>query len=356
MKRLVKWSMVVFMLVSFAGCGSEQNEAIEAYKSEARYYYEQVDAILENLNVIEEMDNSMNNIEDGFFASTLNKAMFRSTCLENLISVSQYYYGLEVSMEQMIDLYNTIPQKEEIDNMKEIIDGLDSSCNDLKKVLEGATEYNSDFLDRYNSNVEDMVEQADALYGYVDSVESAAHNLQIDKEIVKGYTEELEDNEKNLTEETALGSQERPLCVGDSVEISFIDNGAGRKNDSWYVATGRFTYKGNEDGVVNLNFELLTQEAGTGITLGNKYGSGFSFMVANENLQQDFVSYEDGVYRSEDKNEYVAVLEGGNIDFSVKTGSDTSYLLIYYVEPTEENMNLSNLISATEKQLWFKVD
>ena len=56
------------------------------------------------------------------------------------------------------------------------------------------------------------------------------------------------------------------------------------------------------------------------------------------------------------KNEYVAVLEGGNIDFSVKTGSDTSYLLIYYVEPTEENMNLSNLISATEKQLWFKVD
>ena len=45
----------------------------------------------------------------------------------------------------MIDLYNTIPQKEEIDNMKEIIDGLDSSCNDLKKVLEGATEYNSDF-------------------------------------------------------------------------------------------------------------------------------------------------------------------------------------------------------------------
>ena len=39
MKRLVKWSMVVFMLVSFAGCGSEQNEAIEAYKSEARYYY-----------------------------------------------------------------------------------------------------------------------------------------------------------------------------------------------------------------------------------------------------------------------------------------------------------------------------
>ena len=149
MKRLVKWSMVVFMLVSFAGCGSEQNEAIEAYKSEARYYYEQVDAILENLNVIEEMDNSMNNIEDGFFASTLNKAMFRSTCLENLISVSQYYYGLEVSMEQMIDLYNTIPQKEEIDNMKEIIDGLDSSCNDLKKVLEGATEYNSDFLDRY---------------------------------------------------------------------------------------------------------------------------------------------------------------------------------------------------------------
>ena len=28
MKRLVKWSMVVFMLVSFAGCGSEQNEAI----------------------------------------------------------------------------------------------------------------------------------------------------------------------------------------------------------------------------------------------------------------------------------------------------------------------------------------
>ena len=67
MKRLVKWSMVVFMLVSFAGCGSEQNEAIEAYKSEARYYYEQVDAILENLNVIEEMDNSMNNIEDGFF-------------------------------------------------------------------------------------------------------------------------------------------------------------------------------------------------------------------------------------------------------------------------------------------------
>ena len=105
----------------------------EAYKSEARYYYEQVDAILENLNVIEEMDNSMNNIEDGFFASTLNKAMFRSTCLENLISVSQYYYGLEVSMEQMIDLYNTIPQKEEIDNMKEIIDGLDSSCNDLKR-------------------------------------------------------------------------------------------------------------------------------------------------------------------------------------------------------------------------------
>ena len=79
-------------------------------------------------------------------------------------------------------------------------------------------------------------------------------------------------------------------------------------------------------------------------------------MVANENLQQDFVSYEDGVYRSEDKNEYVAVLEGGNIDFSVKTESDTSYLLIYYVEPTEENMNLSNLISATEKQLWFKVD
>ncbi len=50
------------------------------------------------------------------------------------------------------------------------------------------------------------------------------------------------------------------------------------------------------------------------------------------------------------------MLEGGNIDFSVKTESDTSYLLIYYVEPTEENMNLSNLISATEKQLWFKVD
>lgn len=78
-------------------------------------------------------------------------------------------------------------------------------------------------------------------------------------------------------------------------------------------------------------------------------------MVVNENLQQDYIPYEGGVYRSEDKDGYVAVLNGGNIDFSVKIENDTSYLVIYYVESTKENLNVSNLSSATEKILWIKI-
>ena len=356
MKKFAMWSMIVLILFPLIGCGSKQNEAIEGYKSEARYYYEQVDAILKNLDVIEEMDSSINNIEDGFFASTLNKALFRSVCLENLISVSQYYNGLEISIEQIRNLYDTISQNEEVDDIKEIIDELYSRCNDLKTLLEDATEYDSNFIDRYNSVIEDITAQANALYGYVDGTESAVHSIEAGKEAINKYEEELENHEKELAEDNSLGSQSHPLSVGDSVEVSFIDYGAGRKNDSWYVATGRFTYKGNADGVVNLNFELVDQEAGTGIVLGPQYGSGFTFMLVNEDLQKDYVPYEGGAYRTEDENAYIAVLEGGNIDFSVKIENDTSYLAFSYVEVTEDNLNVSNLISATERILWIKVD
>lgn len=355
-KKYAMWSMIVLILFLLVGCGSEQNEVIEEYKSEARYYYDQVDAILRNLDIIEKMDNSTNSIENVFFASTLNEALFRSICLENLISTSQYYSGLEICIEQIKNLYNTIPQNEEVDDIKEIIDEIDSKCNDLKKLLEDATEYDSNFTDRYYSDVEDIRAQANALYAYVDGTESAVHSIKTDKEVINKYAEELGNHEKELIEDDLLGSQSRPLCVGDSVEVSFIDNGAGRKNDSWYVATGRFTYKGNTDEAVNLNFELIDQEAGTGIVLGPKYGYAFTFKVVNEHLQQDYIPYEGGAYRSEDKNEYIAVLEGGNIDISVKIENDTSYLVISYAESTEENLNVSNLRSATEKILWIKVE
>lgn len=355
MKKFAIWSMIVCILFSVTGCGSKENEIIEKYKSEARYYYEQVDGILKNLNVIDETNKSMSNVEDGFFSATLKKALFRSICLESLISINQYYNGLEVGSEEMENLYMTISTSKEIDNIKVVIDELASECSDLKELLENATEYDSDFIDKYSSDIESIEAQAKLLYSYVDGVESAVHSIEADKETMDKYEEKLEKYEEELAEDDLLGSQSHPLCVGDSTEVNFIDNGAGRKNDSWYVATGRFTYKGNADGVVNLNFELVDQEAGTGIVLGPQYGSGFAFMVVDENLQQEYVPYEGGVYRSEDKDEYIAVLKGGNIDFSVKIENDTSYLAIYYVESTEENLNVSNLISATERILWIKV-
>lgn len=355
MKKFALWCMMVWILFSVTGCSANEKEAIEKYKSEARYYYEQVDGILKNLNVIDEADKSISSVEDGYFSTTLKKALFRGVCLDGLISINQYYNGLEVSAEEMDNLYLSFSTKEEIDNIKVIIDDLASECSDLKKLLENATEYDSDFIDKYSSGIENIEAQAKLLYRYVDGVESAVHDIEADKETMDHYTEEIENHEKELAENDLLGSQSNPLCVGDSVEVNFIDSGAGRKDDSWYAATCRFTYKGNADGAANLNFELVDQEAGTGIVLGPQYGSGFTFMVVNENLQQDYIPYEGGVYRSEDKDGYVAVLNGGNIDFSVKIENDTSYLVIYYVESTKENLNVSNLSSATEKILWIKI-
>lgn len=355
-KKLV--ILCVLLLMILASCGSKNDEEIEQYKSEAHYFYIQVDGIIQNINVIEDMDSTTSIVEDNFFSSTLNKAVFRSICLENLISVNQYYYGLDISNEQMKDLYNTIPQNEEIDKIRDIIDGLNAECMNFKKMLEDATEYNSNFIDEYNSAVDNIKVQANILYNYVDGVESAVHNLE--NNIGDVYQEELDQIEQTMLEENDSEAvlQERdannPVLVGESVNIKFLDFLYNKKADgSPCIVESNITFKSydKDSGVVCLNFEIVSSETSEAVHVDDRMSS-LVYALVDENMTRSFVGY-DGVYREDTGSTLISVYEKGNVDCCINV-SNNNFLQIVYSPPTEDNISGKNQFYS-ETTLWFEL-
>lgn len=358
MKKFAMWGMVVLILFSLIGCGSKQNETINEYKREARYFYEQVDLILNNLNVIEEADNSISNIEDGFFASTLQRTLFRSVCLENLISINQYYNGLEISTVEMENLYADVSSDDEINNIKEVVNALDSECDSLKNLLKNATEYNSDFTDKYNASIGNIMAQAELLYNYVGNVESAIHNMEngTDNE----YQDELDEIEQIMLEEndTEAVLQERdannPVLVGECVNIKFLDFLYNKKADgSPCIVECNITFKSydKDTGVVCLNFEIVSSETSEAVHVDDRMSS-LVYALVDENMTRNFVGY-DGVYREDTGSTLISVYEKGNVDCYINVSSN-NFLQIVYSPPTEDNISGKNQFYS-ENTLWFEL-
>lgn len=347
-----------------SGCGSKQDETVGKYKSEARYYYEQVNGIIAELNVIEEIDDNIESLEDKFFSATLSNVLFRSSCLENLISVNQYYNGLEISIEQMERLYNSISQNEEIEKIKENIDKIDAKCNDLKMLLEDATEYDPDFTDKYISCIDDITEQMNILYSYVKNEKSAVHAIEANNE----YQEQLDEieqmilGEKQKQQEDELsikGHMNNPILEGESININFL-NYAQRETaqDAPDTVNCNITFKSydKEMNVVCLNFEIISSETNIAVNVGGGilYNSSLVYILVDENLATTFVDY-DAVYGKEIWNTYINAYAGGNVDCNVNV-KDSCYLQINYAPATEENRKSSSEKNRwTEEVIWFKL-
>lgn len=350
--------LCVFLIIILSSCGSKNEEEIEQYKSEAHYFYIQVDGIIQNINIIEGMDSAAGIAEDNLFSSTLNKAFFRSICLENLISVNQYYNGLDISIEQMRDLYSAIPQNEEVDKMRDIIDGLNTECMNLKKLLEDATEYNSNFIDEYNSVIGSITAQTDILYGYVDGVESAVHYSE--NNISDVYQKELDQIEQTMLGENDSEAvlQERdannPVLVGESVNIKFLDFLYNKKADgSPCIVECNITFKSydKDDGVVCLNFEIVSSETSEAVHVDDRMSS-LVYALVDENMTKSYVEYE-GVYREDTGSTLISVYEKGNVDCCINVNSN-NFLQIIYSPPTEDNINGKSQFYS-EDTIWFEL-
>lgn len=338
--------MIMIMLIfSTCSCGTKENE----YKSEARFFYDQVDLLFKDASVDAEIE-QIEFKDMQLFSKTIYEAQVRAICLNELISLSSKMEDVENSYECLQILYLDNKDNQEIKTLT------DSIYADYRKIVEMLEESDGDSIkEYYQSQISEIQSQNTVLYEYVKNEAGVSHKevLEEKKKIDNKYVDELE-NLETLSLENEKGSKDNPLNVGESIEISFIDTGSGRKGDSWYVASCIFTYKGKENNVANLNFELVDQESEAGVTLG-KYGRGFVFKLIDENLSEDFSIYE-GVYRTADKNLLIAVNEGGNVDFSVELKDNTAYLTIHYVEVTEDNLKVKNMISATGKKVWIKLD
>lgn len=361
MKKIAVWIMMVLLLFGLIGCGSKQDEIIERYKSEARYYYEQVNGIITELNVIEDIDNSIENMEDNYFSITLSNAMFRGACLENLISVNQYYSGLDTGIKQMESLYNSISHNKEISEIQEIVDEIDVKCNDLKKLLEESKEYDSDFENEYNCYMDDITKQMNILYGFVVNEESAVHNIEANNE----YQEQLDEieqvklNEKEQEELLPNRDVNNPVLEGESVNIKFLDfSERNVKGDCPCTVDCNIKFKSYDEDTKTacLNFEILSSETSSAVYVGDGISGGSSlvYIFVDENLAATFAGY-DAVYGEETWDTYISAYEGGNVDCNVNV-QDYSYLQISYSPATEENKKLSRENKyCTEEIIWFKL-
>lgn len=287
MKKFNVWIMMILMLFGLIGCESEseqvqeeeqiqeqeQNDIIGRYKSEARYYYEQVNSIITELNVIEEVDNSIENIEDNFFSDTLCNATFRTVCLENLTFVNQYYNALDICSEQMESLYDSVSQNEEINEIHDIVVEMDTQCNDLKKLLEESMVYDSDFKEEYNNYVNEITNKMSILFSFVEDAESAVHSIETNNE----YQEELEEVEQIITDEMEreelLPNRDvnNPILEGEVINIKFLDSSGENASGDPYTVDCNITFKSydKENQTVCLNFEIISSEQSSAVHVGN---------------------------------------------------------------------------------------
>lgn len=350
MRKILRIISAVVALSLLCACSTKKEEDVR-YKKEARFFYEQITSILKYSNADEEVS-KIEVVDAQMFSGTIYNAQVSAICLNELIKTSQYYQKIDNSYKCLQVLFF---ENEENYEIKYLTDSIYSEYKYIVEILENE---DVDLIEKnYAEKINGIKELSDNLLTYVKDIEGMTYIEEIDVEDISMTSNEgIEEvsEEVAIVDEEKLGSKDNPLREGDSIEINFINKEAGRKEDSWYSASGIFTHKGIKDGAIELGFELTYEESGKPIYLDDTFGIAFSYRLVNEALSEDFIEYE-GVYKSDDGSPYVSVYEGGNVDYCIKLKDSTKYLVVWYVESSEYNLNLKNMYNAETSAFWLEI-
>lgn len=350
MRKVLRIISVVVALSLMCACSTKKVEDVR-YKKEARFFYEQIMSILKYSKADEEVS-KIEVVDAQMFSNRIYDAQVSAVCLNELIKTSQYYQKLDNSYKCLQVLFFENEENQEIKYLT------DSIYSEYKYVVEILENEDVDLIEEnYAEKINGIKELSDNLLAYVKDIEGMTYIEEIDVEDIPMTSNEgVEEisEEVEIVDKDKPGRKDNPLHEGDSIEINFINNEAGRKGDSWYSASGVFTHKGIKDGTIELGFELTYEESGKPIYLDDTFGIDFSYRLVNEALSEDFIEYE-GVYKSDDGNPYISVYEGGNVDYCIKLKDNTKYLVIWYVESSEYNLNLKNMYNAETSAIWLEI-
>lgn len=165
--------VLVIVLIVVIGLVIYKNSATQKYKREARYFYEQMQMILENSNAAEKFSSvEFDKDSMDIFLNTYRDISLSAICLDESVKTLSYSKALDNSYERLNRLY---VEKKSLNEIKQNIDSMYLKYKELRELLFNPGD-NATFERRYSEYIEYFENSNTELYEYVRNIRSASHN------------------------------------------------------------------------------------------------------------------------------------------------------------------------------------